>query len=160
MDIDEKQIVGSEDQIRQDRGLFENEDMIRLAEVYLEEEVPKEVKKTELFRFMWSIVGKKLQLTFLQSQDESFFKSLFQQAKILYNIKHPAYHYTYDDIVLMKQIELHFMAAIKSAIGTKENVVNERTMQNTQINQVVRSNTETFGSGKKGGIFGKLRGAF
>ena len=122
----ETSLVADEKQQEADRSLFENQDMVKIIKTYLEESVPEEIKETDLYQKFWIVFGKKLQLSFIDYEDKFEFEAMFEQAKLAYMMSMPSHEFTFDDVLAIKQLELYFAAALRSAIGMKENRFSER----------------------------------
>jgi hypothetical protein len=154
--IDPAQLMGSQDDIDADKNLFGSGGAVELAKLYLQEEVPQDIREESAFKKLWAVHGKKIQLSFLDQKDYPAMLDEFDANKILYLMSKPKSHFRSDEVLLLGQMKLHFMAGVKSAIGRGQ--VNERTMQNTQITQLTRSNTEQFSPVKSAGMLQKLTG--
>ena len=152
-----QQFRGNEEQLRAAESLFSNQNTVELIKYYTKEEIPDDLKKLEPFKTFWAILGKNPVLTFLNSEDEEIFDILFRISKLQHLISKPAYTYTFEKSQAMNQLRIYFKAAIKRSIGFDKNKVNERTMEATSVNQIVRSNTEGFNSPQKQGLFSKFR---
>lgn len=146
--IDPSALMGNPAQLAQDSGLYKNEDAVKLAKLYLEDNVPEDIKTNPLYAQMWAVLGKKIQLTFLEKDDVHDIESQYEMAKQLYIMSKSPQQLTHEDILSMNQIKMHLIASCKGAVGKGEK--NERTMQNTQINQFNRSNVEGFQRQKRG----------
>jgi hypothetical protein len=157
--ISSEALAADNKQQENDRSLFENQDMVKIIKVYLEENVPVELKEKRIYKEFWAVLGKKIQLTFLDAEDKFDFEAMFVQAKMLYYMSIPKYETDFETIATMKQLEMYFIAAIRSAIGSRDNVFNERIVQASTIRQNINSNTERFGQmggSSGGGFFSKL----
>lgn len=148
---------GSEEQLKQAEDLFKPQDMVKLIKFYTEENLPKSLDNTKFKDKFWSVLGKSPILTFLDAEDEDFYDSTLRIAKLQFLMMYPAYKYSFDDQMELNQIRMYFKSAIKRAIGFDKNKINERTMEATSINQIVRSNTEGFSGMGKPGFLGKLK---
>lgn len=151
--ISVEELAAEKKALESDRSLFENQDMVKIIKAYLEENVPENVRESELFKEFWAVIGKKIQLTFLDPEDLFEFEAMFLQCKSLILMREPAYALTFERIQLIKQVEMYFKAALRSAVGGKTGRLNERMILGSTITQTVRSNTEQYGSvggGKKG----------
>jgi hypothetical protein len=72
----------------------------------------------------------------------------------------PVYEFTFDDLQILDQMKIYFLASCMRAMGSNTHKFNERIILGGQINQVVRSNTENFRESQGGGFFGKLKNIF
>lgn len=155
-------LVADNKQLDADRTLFENQDMVKIIETYLEESVPQAIKDGDIYKTFWASMGKKIQLTFLEDEDKFDFEAMFRQTKMLYLMSIPKKDKTFETLTTLKQMEMYFVAAVRSAIGVKDNRFNERIVQASTIRQNISSNSESFRSsnGGKGGMFGWLSKMF
>lgn len=140
--------------------LFSTTDMSKLIKTYMEETIPEEIRNTKLFKDFWGVLGNTLKLTFLSEKEIPEFESLFREAKYNYIMSVPVYDYTAEEMKIMQQIKIYFAAAIRRSVGSRQHVINERTMQATTISQNIRSNTERFSQSSGGGMMGKIRRMF
>lgn len=150
---------GSEEQLKQAEDLFKPQDMVKLIKFYTEENLTPDFESSEFKKRFWAILGKSPILSFLKEEDEELFESMFRIAKLQYLMSYPAYKYTFTDQMEINQMRTYFKLAIKRSVGFDKNLINERTMEATSINQIVRSNTEGFNAGGKSGFFSKLKNA-
>ncbi len=157
-----EQLYGDPNEWKNSQNLFEGQDMSKLVKTYLEEQIPDQFKETELYKHFWAVLGNTIKLTFLNEKDEEFLEIMFEQTKITYIMSKPARKFTFYESQMLEQLKIYFMAACKRAIGSPGHRLNERTIIATQINQVIRSNTESLAMGQSGGggFFSRLRRAF
>lgn len=148
--------AGSDQDVRAASQLYEGQDATKIIKMYLEENLPDELREDKFLLSFWAIMGKKLQLTFLEKEDLPEFYAVFEQAKLAYFMSIPAEKFDYDALMRITQIEIYFVAALKSAVGSQSGKINERTMLNTAIQQNVVSRTERIGSTESGGMLSKL----
>jgi len=156
-----KELIASDSELNKSKSLFQNQDMVKLVETYLEEDLPDDLKKKNAIKQFWAVLGKTIKLTFLDKDDVSDFEILYDQARINFIMAKPAYEFTFEDAEMLDQMRIYFLSAIKRSVGTTTHRFNERIILGGQINQVIRSNSESIGSTDKGGgILGKLKSIF
>lgn len=149
--LDMNMLLGSQNDVNSAKNLFENQDMVKLVETYLDVEVPEKFKNHPIISEFWAIQGKNIKLTFLENSDVEDFEILFEQSILNYLMSKPAYQYTFEDEQILDQFRLFFIAALKRSVGTGQHKFNERIILGGTINQVIRSNTEAFNAGQMGG---------
>lgn len=150
----------NEDDLKLAEDLYSGQDMSKLVKTYLDENIPEEFKKGDLNKQFWSIMGNSIKLAFLNGEDQEDMEALFNISKYAYIMSKPTYEYTWNDDHALKQMRLHFIISAKRAIGSPNHRLNERTMLATQINQQIRSNTETMRSSSSGGFLSSLKRFF
>jgi len=152
-------LLGNEEELKRSQGLFQNQDMVKLVQTYLEEEIPEEFKNKKVMRDFWAVMGKTIKLSFVEKDDLFDFEILFDQARINYIMSKPPYEFDFDDQQLLDQLRIYYIAAVKRAMGFGSHRFNERIILGGTINQTIRSNTESFNSGNSGGggFFSKLK---
>lgn len=158
--IDPRELYDSEEEAELAKNLYTEGNMAEIIETYLQQDIDKEYKKSDIIKEFWAILGRTIPLSFIGDDDEEEFEILFEQAKLNYIMKVPAYKFTFNDMIMLDQLKIYFKAALKRSIGRKGHIVNERTMQSTAINQVIRSNTENMGSPTKGGVLNWIKKNF
>lgn len=134
------------------QDLFSPNQNAQLVKSYLEEIIPKEIREGETFKHFWAVLGNTVKLSFLSREDVDEFENLFDQATWTFIMSRPSYEYTFDDMMLIRQLRIYFLAAIKRAVGGKNGTMNERSMLATSIQQQIRSYSE--GGQKKKGFLG------
>lgn len=156
-DPDLKLLEGSRDDVRKNQDFFQTQDMAKLVKTYLEEEVPDSIRSSKIYTDFWAAIGNTIKLTFLEQEDVLDFEFLFEDARLNFVMTVPVYEYTWADMQVLSQLQLYFAAAVKRAVGFKQHRNNERIVLGGSINQVIRSNTESFRSGSGGGMMDKIR---
>jgi len=160
-DPDLSLLQGSKEDIRKNQDLFQTQDMSKLVKTYLEEEVPEEIRRHKIYRDFWAAIGNTIKLTFLEKEDVLDFEYLFEDSRINFTMSTPPYDYTWDDMQILSQLKLYFVAAVKRAVGFQQHRNNERVILGGSINQVIRSNTEAIrGDSGGGGMMAKIRRFF
>ena len=149
-------LKSNEEERRQAHSLFESQDMVKMINAYTEERIDEQLKKDPLIKQFFGIFGKAPVLTFIDKEDEEDFDSLFRLSKLIYLRSVPGREFKIENIQLLNQIRIYFKSAIKRSIGFDKNKQNERSLQATMINQIVRSNTENYELPAKQGMFKKL----
>jgi len=139
-------------------NLFEAEDMTKLIKIYLEDDVPENLKTSSpIVKQFWAILGKSVKLTFLDQEDVMDFEFLFNQARYTLLMSMPSYKVTFDDLQQLDQIKLHYYASLKRAVGTNKQKLNERIILGSTINQSISSSqdssTSSVGIGRQSGSF-------
>ena len=147
---------GNEEQLKDSEDLFSQQDMVKLIRFYTEKDVPDNLAKKEPYKTFWAILGKAPILTFLKDEDEETYDSLFRLSKLKFLLSKPSYTYTFESQDAINQLRIYFKSAVKRAIGADKNRINERTMEQTQINQIMRTNLEGFNAPQKSGFLGKI----
>lgn len=155
-------LVGSDPELKSAQDLYQGQDMVKLVRTYLEEEEPEAYKKNPLFTEFWAILSKNIKLSFLDGKyDVEDFEILFDQSKLNYVMSKPPYEFNWEDMQLLEQLKINFLASVKRAVGVSGHRFNERIILGGTINQVIRSNTESIKAGDSGGGFmSKLRSIF
>lgn len=144
-------------------SLYGQQDMTKLVNTFLEEDMPDDLKQSQMVRDFWAVLGKTIKLSFMEKDDIEDFETLFEIARIDYVMSIPEYEYTFKDAKHLEQLRIYFLAACKRAMGSPSHKFNERIILGGSISQVIRSNTEaikTGDGGSRGGLFSKLRGMF
>lgn len=160
VDVRPEQLYGDPNEWKNNQALFEGQDMSKLVKTYLEEQIPDTFKETELYKHFWAALGNTLKLTFLDGTDVEFLEIMFEQTKITYIMSKPARKFGFYESQMLEQLKMYFLAACKRSVGSPAHRLNERTIIATQINQVIRSNTESLNAQGGGGFLGKLRRGF
>ncbi len=157
-----KELLGSEEELNASKGLFQNQDMVKLVQTYLEEDIPPEILNKKVMREMWAVMGKTIKLSFVDKEDLFDYEILFDQARINYIMGIPPYEFTFEDQQLLDQLKIYYISAVKRAVGFAGHRFNERIILGGTINQTIRSNTESFNSGNNGGggFLSKLKRIF
>ena len=155
-------IMGSDEEVRGSQDLFQSQDMVKLVKTYLEEDYPEEIRKTKIFQQFWAILGKTIKLSFVEKDDIYEFESLFEQCRLTFLMSMPPYDISWEDLQLIDQIRVYYLAAVKRATGFGGHRFNERIILGGTINQTIRSNTESINSpAQQGrGLFSRLRSMF
>lgn len=153
-------LQGNYEDLNQAQDLFQMQDMAKLVRTYLEEDIPEDIKKTRVYNEMWAVLGRTIKLSFLDESDVQDFEFLYDECKINYVMSKPSYEFTFEDMQLLDQLRIYFLAALKRAKGVSQHRMNERTLLATQISQQIRSNTESFNQSSGGGILNKLKSWF
>lgn len=162
LDINLKDLLSSDSDFAQSRSLFQNQDMVKLVETYLGEDIPEELKNNNIIKRFWAVLGKTIKLTFLDKDDIIDFEILYDQARINYIMSMPPYDFNFSDQETLDQMRIYFLAAVRRAVGTDQHRFNERIILGGSVNQVIRSNTESIraGGGSGGGFLSKLKSMF
>lgn len=158
---DLESLRGSTSELRGSQDMFQTQDMSKLVKTYLEESVPEEIRSTKIYKDFWAAIGNTIKLTFLEKEDVLDFEFLFEDSRLNFLLTVPPYEYTWNDMQLMSQLKLYFVAAVKRAVGFQQHRNNERIVLGGSINQVIRSNTESIRGVSGGdGFMSKLRRFF
>lgn len=151
-------LMASEQEKDSAKSLYDHQDMSKLIETYMTVDIPRELKQHKLLTDFWAVLDRNIKLTFLREEDVEDSELLFEVAKVNYLQSRPAYTYTLDDVQLLDQLKIYFLAAIKRSVGIGQHKFNERIIQGGTTNHVIRSNTDTIQSGSSGGgWFSKLK---
>lgn len=155
-------LIGSDPEVKGAQDLFQGQDLVKLVRTYLEEDQPEAFKENALFKEFWAILGKNLKLSFLDPKtDAEDLEMLFDMSKMNYIMSKPAFDFTWEDMQLLEQLKINFIACVKRAIGTTGHRFNERIILGGTINQVIRSNTESIRAGDSGGgILARIKNIF
>lgn len=141
--------------------LFQSTDMVRLVKTYLEEDLPEELKRDQLMRQMWAILGKTPKLSFLVPDDIKEFESLYNQSEYFYLMSKPNHEITFKDLQNLQQLKFYNLINLRRSVGFQGHRFNERIILGGTINQTIRSNTEQFNTPSSGGGFmNKLKSWF
>ena len=155
------QYYGSDADLRNASSLYRTQDVARLIEVSLEEDLPDNLKGKAWITEFWAVLGKTIKFTFIEKEDLLEFELLFENAKLDFIMSKPPYEFTFEDMKTLDELKIYFAAAVRRSIGFSTHKINERTLVASQISQVIRSNTESYGaSGGGRGIFSKLKRMF
>ena len=144
-----------EEEIEQASSLYDTTDMTKLVQEYMKEEVPKELKQHPIFKEFWAILGRTIKLTFLDKEDLDVFESYYDMARSDFIMSRPAYEFTFEDMQLLDQLRIYFIAAVKRAIGFYQNRYNERMILGSQIYQSI--STQQTRESQPGGFLGRLK---
>ena len=153
-------IAGSSEEVKQANNLFTGQDMTKLLEAYMEEEIPEQFRNEDILKQFWAVLGRTVKLTFITKEDLQEYEDLFEMAKNDFIMSIPPYEYSFKHQQMLEQLRIYFISALRRSMGTGNHVFNERILLGGQINQVIRSNTENFKPAGGGGVMGKLRGWF
>ncbi len=136
----------------QAQNLAMQKEYLEVLKHYTEDEnIPLEVKTSR-----WSIFGKSLALTFLEEKDMPIIDMFSHILRIDALMSQPAHKSTFEQSHILDQEQFFLFTRAKSAIGTHQGKVNERTLQVTQIGQTISTQT-VGGQQKAGSMFQKLR---
>lgn len=147
-DIDKDAFAGTNTDVNASESLYSTGDMARLIKESLEEIVPEQIRKKRIYIEFWGVLGKTLKLTFIKSDEIEFFQYLFRNCRRRYLMSVRPDQYTWEDGMLLSQLEIYFEAAVRRAVGHN---FNERELIASQISQIVRSNTESLNTNETGG---------
>lgn len=154
-----KSLISDQDS-KNSQSLFQNTDMVKLVKTYLDEEIPEHISPN-LKKHFWAVLGNTVKLTFLDKEDVMDMELLFEQAKLNYTMEKPPYDFTFEDQQMLDELRTYFIAAVRRAVGSANHKFNERIILGGSINQVIRSNTESFKQGgDAGGFISKLKSLF
>jgi len=152
-------LIGDEEEQVQAQDYFSPSDMAKLVKTYLEEDVPTQIKKTSIYTEFWAVLGKTIKLTFLQPEDIDMFEAMFDVCRANYMMSKPTFEYGFDDMMILDQLRVYFVAACKRASGFSGARYNERMILGSQIHQ----NITDGGQGRStsgGGFFGGIKRFF
>lgn len=147
-DIDKDAFAGTNTDVNASDSLYNTSDMAKLMKESLDEVVPDRIKTLHIYEEFWGIIGKTIKLTFIRPDEIEFFQYLFRNARRRYLMSVRPHHYSWDQGMLLAQLEVYFEAAVRRAVGKN---FNERELIASQISQIVRSNTESLNTGDSGG---------
>lgn len=156
-EINKQDLAEGAQEMKTAQGLYEGQDMSRVIRMFIEEDVPDDIKKSRLFQEFWAVFGKTVKLSFIEKEDIQDFSYMLEQVKLDYVMSKAAQHFTFSDLQALDQIEMYFEAAIRKSIGISQHRFNERIIQGGQISQIVRTNTESLNAGRSGGFLGWFR---
>lgn len=138
---------------QQEKTLAQQKEFLDVLKHYTEDEtIPTEVKKSK-----WAIFGKGLQLTFMEDKDLPMIDMFNQVLRIDSLMNQPAHKLTFEQSHQLDQTQLYFYLQSKRAIGTNQGKINERTLQVTQIQQGISTQTVNTQK-KKSSLLSNLRG--
>lgn len=130
-------------------SLYRDPNFLEIVQFYTEpgNDIPINLKKEN-----WAIFHKSLPLTFLENKEDGIIiASDATIAKIDELINTPPYLHNWHKSKEINQMKLFFWTNARRAQGAKKDIMNERTLQETQIAQVITSRKE---EEKKKGLFG------
>lgn len=155
-------IYGSRAEVEAAQNMYESDDMVKLARLFLDENIPEGARKHPIIQKFWGLMSKSIVLSFLDANDIPQFEAYFEQAKIKFLMSVPPYEYGFEEMQLFDQVKLYWVASIRRAKGADRNRLNERVIQGGQLHHIIRTNTEGFsgGGGGGGGFFSKIRNIF
>lgn len=145
----------NEDWHKQDnRDLWDSRpEHTKILKEYLEDNVPPD----RVIQQFWSIIGKTLPLTFLDSTEIPLLMLFFDQTKRVFLMSNPEYTKDQSYRIKLENLRLFYYLSIKRAVGSRG--VNERVAEVT-IQRLSTSKQEEHlhqsNTGK--GVIGKLRG--
>lgn len=140
--LDPRYLMGNEQELENSKSQFVQPGAGDMLKAYLDEEVPFDIRKTDLYQQFWAATGHTLQLTFIREDDIEYFEYLWRISKINFLMSVPSYKIRTKELQLLNQLHIHFIAAIRRSVGSKTHITNERTAQQSSIQQVIRSNVE------------------
>lgn len=157
-----KQLISSDPELNQSKSLFQNQDMVKIIETYVEEDLPEDIKQNKiLMKFFGFVYGRSVKLSFLDKDDVQDMEYYFEDCRLSFMMHYPVYEYKTEDLGIIEQFRLVFRAACQRAVGSQTHKFNERIILGGSINQVIRSNSENISAGGSGGgIFSKLKSIF
>jgi hypothetical protein len=135
--------------------MFKKDDMLRIIQEYLNDvNIPDASKK----RF-YGLNSKFLPITFFDKEDVEDMIIMQENAELIEIMRQPPQAYTFDMMQSFEQDKILLKIQIKRAIGSSNNRSNERILQNTQISQLISSQTDNR-PGAAGGIKGMINKVF
>lgn len=140
--IDLKALVDTAERVKSAENLYNTQDIEKLIKGYLEESIPEEIRNTKLFKEFWAVLGRNIQLTFLDKIDLEVFEILFDQCRLTFLMHKPAYEYTFIDLQALEQLKIYFSSALRRAQGVAGHRFNERIILGGQISQIISSKTD------------------
>ena len=157
---DDRVLMGSDDEVREAARYFNTNETGEMVRIYLEEDIPSDLRKSKMFQLFWATLGKTVKLTFLEKDDLLDFEADNEDAMLTFKMMIPSYEYTFNEMISLEQIKLYFNAAIKRARGFTTHKYNERMILGSQTQQIIRTNTENMpvntGEGGIRGLFKKF----
>jgi len=142
----------------QDANMWNNkEDVLQMLKHYSENDgIPAELKKSN-----WALLdNKNLLYSFLNENDIIMIDLIGNINRIDQLMKRPAHKITFQNTHDLDQIQINTYFSAKRAIGTRQQLMNERTLENTQILQRLSASQSDISLPKRGGIKAKLGRAF
>ena len=144
-----KSLMGSDSDLKSSQNLFNTQNTAEIIRTYLDETVPDNIKKSNIYQHMWAVVGNTLKLSFFDDKSIFEFEALFNIAKYDYIMSIPAYEYDFETAKILSQLRIYYLSAIRRAIGGAHNKINERVLLSNSTQQVIKSSTEINQSGKQ-----------
>lgn len=140
------QVVNPVDEITQQRNREQSEsflqqimnrgEMLKVIQEYLDDfNIPDDMKRT-----FWGINSKFLSITFLKPDDEEDLRLLMENSKLTDIMSQPPEDFTWKSRQDYNQLAFLFAVQSRRSMGTRQGVVNERTLQNTQIGHMITTN--------------------
>jgi len=129
--------------------------MLRIIQEYIKDEGVPAATKLKFY----GLNSKMLPLTFFEKDDLEEMELIQENTQLIEIMSKPPQAYTFDQMQSFEQDKALLRINIKRAIGSAKGVQNERTLQNTQINQMISSATNT-APGATTGIKGAINKVF
>ena len=134
-----------------DKNIWDEKQHLDIIKHYSQDELnPEALQKRQ-----WSIFGKSFINTFLEEQDLMILDIDFRILKTQELMSKPAHLITFQEVSELNKMALYMYLTAKRAIGFKNNKMNERILQNTQISQAIGTQTQTMNMPRKK-IFGLI----
>lgn len=142
-----------EEQLDPNYNIWNNKEILDMLKHYTDDtNIDSELRKDN-----WAVFSKAFLYSFLESNDMIMVELQNNLLRLDYLMRNPMHRLTFEKINELDQIQVHSFFTAKRAIGTKQQVTNERTLQNTQIVQRLSTSSSAFNlPRKRGGIKGSL----
>ena len=160
--FDPQEFAGDEEQVQQAEDLYSHTDMVKLIRAYTDDDLPTDIKDNKIIKHFWAFFGKAPKLAFLNQMDKYDCEYFLKNAKMNFLLMTPTDEYTFEDEMMLDNIDFHHFINMKRSMGAEGQIINERTMEATAISHNISSNTSKMGSinSKKGGLFSRIGGMF
>jgi hypothetical protein len=141
---------------------YEDPSQANFVETLLKEDIPASKKENnrDLLEDFFAIINRNLKLSFFDDVDLFTLESLFEDAIITLKMSKPNYAFTFEQLQVINQLKMTLRSSLKRSVGMKNDKMNERSLQSSQIHEIRRSNTESINAGRNNGFGSKISNYF
>lgn len=153
-DIEQRKVTDEEGLMP--RPVWDDKQFLEFVKHYSEDDnIPIKARKSK-----WAIFSKSFLYTFLEEKDVPMIDIWGNILKIDSLISQPPHRITFDEVHELDQAQFYMFCTAKRAIGTHKDIMNERSLQNTQIAQTIATQTIKGGTQPNRGVLTKLKNMF
>lgn len=134
------------------KDLLSKDDMLKMVQYFLEEQVPNTFKKEQ--QLFFASTGKSLGSSFLKDTDEFYLMNRFEYSKILYMMNKARSDKTLKDIIPLNELQMIILSNIRKGQGAPHQKTNLLTLFATIFKHNVHSFTDSGGGG--GSMLGRV----
>lgn len=134
--------------------LMRNNDMLKVIKEYLEDDsIPKDKSKK-----FWGIHTKFVPISFFLKEDLEEIGLSAENMELIEIMSKPPEDFTWEEMQDNEQRRFFLKTQVRRSIGSPKIIHNERTMQNTQIGQMISTPSSMPGQGGIRGFVNKIFG--